>query len=499
MRLIRFLRARAADEGGFTMALVMISLMVIISASAAAVAATQGDVRGGGDDVQRKQAYAAAESGVQAYAYYLTINPDLWQLCTTATQLQLNQAVAQNAERTWTTLPNSTAQYAIELLPANGATSCDSTSPDATFIDQTSGSFRIRVTGRSSSTSTVKRSVIATFRKPGFADFVYFTDSESGNIQFAPTDIISGPLHSNDTLLICGGATFGRYPSDRIETAMPGEGNSGNGWTKASGTNCGPNPNWNEAGATTINPNVGTFRKNADVLQMPTTNSELYNQTLSNYRFKRKTTIVLNGSNMTVTGMRQDGTSLNNVSMAFPSNGLVYVSNDTGCASHSLNTSGYPSNPYASARDNCGEAWVRGTYSANLTIAAASDVVAREDILKSGDPMLGLIANDWIRVYHPCGTGDLGEVTVQAAILALTDRFMVDRYDCGAKQGNLNVFGAIAQQVRGPVGTSGSGGTGYIKNYVYDNRMKYRSPPKFLAPENSNWKLATQQEQVPAQ
>ena len=49
MRLIRSLRARAADEGGFTMALVMISLMVIISASAAAVAATQGDVRGGGD------------------------------------------------------------------------------------------------------------------------------------------------------------------------------------------------------------------------------------------------------------------------------------------------------------------------------------------------------------------------------------------------------------------------------------------------------------------
>lgn len=496
MRWMRRLRARVAHEAGFTMAIMMISMSIIIAASAAAVAATQGDIRGGGDDVQRKQAYAAAEAGIQAYAYYLALNADLWQSCTNTTKLQLNQAVAPGGARTWTNLPNSDAQYAIELLPANGAASCNPASPDNTFIDQEMGSFRIRSTGRASANSPVKRSLIGTFRKPGFADFVYFTDSESGNIQFASTDQINGPLHSNDTLLICPPAKFGRYPADSIETAMPGEGNAGTGWTLASG--CSGTPYWNEPGATTIKTDAGTFRKNADVLQMPTQNTELYNQTDPNYRFKRKTTIVLNGTTMTVTGRRQDNTILSNTSMALPSNGLVYVSNDTGCTAHAL-TSGYPSNPYASGRDYCGEAWVRGNYSANLTIAAASDVVINGNTTKNGDSMLGFIANDWIRIYHPCGTGDLGEVTVEAALLALTDRFMVDRYNCGAKQGNLNVFGAIAQSVRGPVGTSGGGGTGYIKNYVYDNRMRWRTPPKFLAPENSNWKLASQQEQSPAQ
>lgn len=495
--LIRTLRARVADERGFTMPIVMISLIVIIAASTAAVAATQTDIRPSGQDVQRKQAYAAAEAGVQAYAYYLTLDNDIWQQCTTTSKLTLNQAVAPGGERTWTNLPNSTAQYAIELLPANGAGSCNPANPDNTFVDQMTGSFRIRVTGRSSSTATVKRSITATFRRPGFADFVYFTDSESGNIRFTSGDEINGPMHSNDTLLICDNPKFGRYPSDRIETAMPGEGNAGNGWVTASG--CSGNPQWNLPGTASVNAGLGTFRKNADVLQMPSQNTELYAQTQTNYRFKRQTTIVLNGNTMTVTGRRDDGTTLSNVSMPFPTNGLVYVSNDTGCVGHSLNSSGYPSSPYASGRANCGEAFVRGTYNTNLTIAAQSDVVVREDITKSADGMLGLIANDWIRIYHPCGSGDLGDVTVEAAILALTKRFMVDRYDCGSKQGYLNVFGAIAQQTRGPVGTGGGSGTGYLKNYVYDNRMKYRSPPRFLAPENSNWRLSTQLEQVPAQ
>ncbi|MBJ7329047.1 MAG: hypothetical protein JHC95_04060 [Solirubrobacteraceae bacterium] len=505
--LIDALRARAKSEGGFTMVLVMLSLVVILSASAAAVSATSGDVKSGGDDVQRKQAFAAAEAGVQAYAYYLTLNPEYWQGCTNSTTQQLNQAVAQGATRTWTTLPDSPAQYAIELLPANGATSCNSSSPDATFINQTTGSFRIRVTGRASSSSTVKRSLVATFRVPGFTNFVYFTDSEdNGNIQFASTDQINGPLHSNDTLLICPPAKFGRGPSDTIETAKPGVGNSGTGWTTASG--CSGTPKWNEPGTSTFS-DAGTFLKNADDMQMPSTNSDLYSQTLTNYRFKRKTQITLTGSTMTVTGMRQDGTSLNNVSMALPSNGLVYVSNDTsGCSAHSL-SGGYPSNPYSSARNGCGEAWVSGTYSSNLTIGAQGDVVVKEDITRTGDGMLGLIANDWVRIYHPCGSGpspapsptsgDLGDVTVDAAILAINQRFTVDKYACGAKQGNLNINGAIAQQVRGAVGTGGGSGTGYIKNYVYDDRMRFRSPPKFLSPANSSWRIVAQQEQVPAQ
>jgi hypothetical protein len=57
--------------------------------------------------------------------------------------------------------------------------------------------------------------------------------------------------------------------------------------------------------------------------------------------------------------------------------------------------------------------------------------------------------------------------------------------------------GAIAQKFRGAVSLSGS--TGYVKNYVYDQRMKYRSPPLFLDPINAAWQIQRMNEQTPAQ
>ena len=58
--------------------------------------------------------------------------------------------------------------------------------------------------------------------------------------------------------------------------------------------------------------------------------------------------------------------------------------------------------------------------------------------------------------------------------------------------------GVIAQKHRGIVGTGGSGGTGYIKNYIYDDKLKYRSPPYFLDPVQSSWRVLRQTEQSPA-
>ena len=61
-------------------------------------------------------------------------------------------------------------------------------------------------------------------------------------------------------------------------------------------------------------------------------------------------------------------------------------------------------------------------------------------------------------------------------------------YDEGAKLGTLRVFGSIAQKFRGPVGTGdGSSGTGYLKNYNFDTRLRYSPPPYFLDPVGSGW------------
>ena len=67
---------------------------------------------------------------------------------------------------------------------------------------------------------------------------------------------------------------------------------------------------------------------------------------------------------------------------------------------------------------------------------------------------------------------------------ALNDSFIVDNLECGAPLTKLRVEGAIAQKFRVPVGQF-SGSTllhGYPKNYEYDDRLRYRSPPYFVEP-----------------
>ncbi len=83
------------------------------------------------------------------------------------------------------------------------------------------------------------------------------------------------------------------------------------------------------------------------------------------------------------------------------------------------------------------------------------------------------------------------EPTIDAAILSTAHSFIVDNFKCGAHLGYLNVWGSIAQFWRGPVGTgSGSSGTGYTKNYNYDDRLETLQPPDFLAPTSSSLKLS---------
>ncbi len=116
----------------------------------------------------------------------------------------------------------------------------------------------------------------------------------------------------------------------------------------------------------------------------------------------------------------------------------------------------------------------------------------------TGNGMLGLIANNFVRVYHPrpyqtndseCGSSSgeeqLSDVNIDAAILAIKHSFIVDHYNCGSSLGTLNVEGAIAQKFRGAVGTTG--GTGYTKNYVYDDRLRYLEPPYFIEPTGTAW------------
>lgn len=507
---------RLAGERGFTTVTLMGVLMVGGLLVVAGFAAVNPDISLSREDQDAKQAYGAAESGLQWYLNALAKDNNYYTKCTSVPAPNATEVAPVNdpyngvTPRKWRRLPGEKADYTVELMPAPGKPKCSI--PDQYSMVDPFGNMRIRVTGRSRGEY---RTVIATLRRKNFIDFIYFTDFETldpaaysnpttmtprcsryragragqgcTEIQFADNDDVLGPFHTNDNVLICGHPQFGRTVRDMIEINGP----PSQGFV----SNCGGS-----------SANVqGTLDQPAGALGMPPSNRGIRDVADVNYRFLGVTTIQLNGTNMLVRNLKKFGDQAFHT-MQLPANGVIYVENDAtqgGC------TAGYDrSNDYSSQQPGCGDIWIRGAYSADMTIAADNDIVVNGH-LDRNDPglLLGLIANNFVRVYHPVSndcqqnvTGWIQNLRIQAAILALNHSFIVDNWNCGPPTGDLSVDGAIAQKFRGPVGT-GSGGsisTGYRKDYEYNDRLRYREPPYFLDPVQAAWRIARQNEQIPA-
>jgi hypothetical protein len=532
MRLIPSLRTRfLASEHGFSMIVVMGVMAASTLFVAAAFAAANGDLPLTRDSQDRKQSYAAAEAGINLYQYHLNQDPDYWTKCTNvpAPNSSENQPVNQawngtgTDPRRWRNVAGVPTQYTIELLPANTATSCVEGNL-STMVDAATGSFRIRSTGRPRAGSKLKRSIVASFRRRSFLDFLYFTDFEttdpvnysSGNqawaqancgdkyrvkrnnscqeIQFADADAIKGPFHTNDDILTCGTPEFGRNSADSIEFSGPSP-----GWSAVGGS-C-------PAGSPTFK---GPVRAGVKSLTMPPTNTTLSTLAASGGVLYTGTTVIRFNSAGTMTVINSKVNSGAPLTRALPGNGVIYVKSDTG----GCGTPPPPSNATYKEPITCGNLYVSGTYTASMTLAAANDIIiappgapatnstsSNGDLIGAGNSVLGLIANNFVRVYHDVDSSCdnvspvMSSVRIDAAILSLQHSFTVDNHDCGAKLGNLVVNGAIAQKYRGPVGTTG--GTGFIKDYNYDDRLRYRSPPYFLEPIAASWHVVRSNEQVP--
>jgi hypothetical protein len=584
--MTNLLQRLRTGEGGYAMVAVLAVMLMASLAAVAAVRAADSDLVQGADDREGKRAYAAAEAGVNDYLARLAADVDYWRKCEADPE---NRSLNEKWNGTGTDprqfvpIENTNAQYAIEVLPANGATSCqEGPTAQASFIDNTSGIFRIRATGR---VGDEKRSIIASFKRRGFLDFVYFTDFETFPAEFMVThqhiegwntrvsstnpqtvvewartacaqyyrdgrglatneyvgqeqnpsngtwgpirtsggtavdincqeiqfkadatgiDKQKGPFHTNDELLICGAPWFGEKPADDIEVSAPApQGGTAGNYGSSSGwrPNCGgSNPKVNDPTTNPPDGSVGTWRKSSALMTLPPSNAQVANEALPAYRFVGRTEITMTGDTMTVTGRRANGQMLTNASMPMPTDGVISVANNGVCG-------GLDILKPLSSPTTCGDLWISGTYNKNVTFTAANDILIRENVLKSTahDVMLGLIASQFVRVHHPtstlegysCGSnsGGPGSIQIDAAMLAVNKSFTVDKYWCGANLGTLTVNGTIAQQFRGTVGR---GSSGYTKDYNYDRRLRFRSPPRFLDPVQSSWKLHSQVEQVPA-
>jgi Tfp pilus assembly protein PilX len=523
---------RFGDERGFTMLLAVVVLAVTTLLIAGTYVAVLNDTGLSRNDLDQKRALAAAQAGIQAYNFQLNQNVNYWENCSSVSNVTVSGSTSADAG----SLETYTVTPVVASTAPSGTTQCSTVNPIGTMIEGSTaataaGTFRIQSTGYSCPTSSpaptcaggVHRTIVAQYRSPSFLNFVYYTDYEvldpsatpgnptgcavhypstRGNgcqpIEFVTGDSIKGPMHSEDWLLICGSPVFGRTSADQIQAAGHSD----------EGTGCGDSATM-----------TGTFNNSSPSLLPPSTNAQILNVTQAAFHYTGVTTIVLNGASMTVTNANINGGVAQTV--ADPTNGVVYVSTSAtlGCP-----VTYTPFNPSYTGNTGCGNVYVSGNYNTSLTIASDNDIIINGSIttpvnssgVPTGTAVLGLIANDFVRIYHPvvgtrrsgsgqCDDGSrnaqpvtndpasLQDPTIYAAILAVNHSFIVDNYDCGANLGTLNVYGAIAQLYRGPVGTGG-GNSGYLKDYKYDDRLATTEPPYFLNPVSAHWSVSRQTE-----
>lgn len=527
----RRIGAFAAGENGFTMIMALGVMFITALLMVAAFKAANSDEQLSHDDSTQKQAYYAALAGVQEYEYHLQANPDYWETCATPSSSVLEKTSTEKQEY---------ERYEIKLLPAStapeGTKSCSTTNPVGTMIQSTgaeANTFRIEsigTWGKPGQAGYDQRKIVATFRVVGFLNYIYFTEfevedpellepngsAECGHLKsereklkvscevivFTTGDGIEGPMHTDDAVDLCGKATFGRAshsPADVVEI---------NGGVYST---CGGSES--EATFNTANKKYST---GPDLLPPESDTSLATYVKEGGYEFTGVTHIELLGlvNKMVVTNSKGETETL-----PWPKNGLVYVRGTGGSGAEACK---YEYNPKKSddafdktvseesTETNCGNVYVNGTYSSSLTIGAEENLIINGNIYPTsvenklgseptGTATLGLIASDYVRIYHPLAASDcaykdknekgtLYNPWIYAAILSTNHSFVVDNYDCGEELGKLNIYGAIAQRFRGIVGTTG--GTGYIKNYKYDERLAVDEPPYFLNPINAGWEVS---------
>ena len=584
---IRNIRLRPGNrEHGFAMIMVIaIGAVLMILATVASTYAISGLTKANHDQ-DYSGALAAAYAGIEEYQSRLANDTTYAQYGNTAANFssgstltlpsgsQANNAFGVGPSAQWATVAGSggLAQYRYEVN--NSAYS-------------STGIIKIRSTGL---VGNLTRSIVANLKQQGFIDFLYFTDyeiqdpiissdpsscamyawagrdSSCQTIKFGVNDVIKGPVHSNDTLQICG-STFNNGVVSTSNNTPDGAGNL----YRIPSSSCG-----------TANFGPGNIYKPVygPVVGMPSTNSQLVKETRSDllalgvpnpgclYTGPTSITYNLSGT-MTVRspwtiftntagspassgtissrcGTPGAGTntlgSSTGQTLAVPTQAVIFVqtvplvSSDpnywgprippgyscTGAAGGRTigNGLGFPttnevapsgtSTPYGCQN---GDVFVKGTLSGN-TAAGSQETVAADNYiyitgdLRYNDPsadLLGLVGNNAVWVWNPLTSRNANILTdtnreVDAAVLSLNHTFQVQNYAGGSVRGTLSVDGAIAQRFRGPVGSGTSSGivSGYAKNYLYDARLKYTAPPKFLSPVTTTYGVTTWIDVAPA-
>jgi hypothetical protein len=598
------------DERGFILVVVVLSLIFLLMLVTSVLSYSLGSQNISRRDEDWNAALSAAEAGIDDYIFHLNQDGSYWQYSSSNPPPDGNQAFTTWVQVPG---PASGAyyRYSVDItnIAVDGSVKVTSTGRVNGVKRSISASVRRKnfldylyftdyetkdpasYDSNDDYTPTQAQTYCAKHYYEGrdIAGRVDFAGDTDGNtcteITFISQDTINGPLHTNDALRVSGSPHF----NGKTSTSWDGGGGSTLYWG-------GGSPVFANAGDPVY----------ADPLTMPPNNIELKQETQSVYGgtgclFTGPTAIKLNSdgtmdvispfsraincsvsmnpnTNLYYTEASSNGFRVTR--MAQPPNGVIYVQSVPSTASDPNFTSGCPAamtrprvgnssstvaHPLGFPQLNditpaswygcrAGDLFVQGTLDGRLTIAADNNIILFGSTTYAGgaggDDLLGLVANNYIEVYHPVrddgttssppcdgvqsgsshqnscnlripgtstsattpslfsgttpGTSTMATVLTSRALrnptfygplLTVQHSIRVQNYQygLGSTLGNLTIVGAVAQRYRGPVGTFNSGSiySGYSKNYAYDQRLKYDSPPKFLNPVASAWQVVT--------
>ncbi len=471
---------RRTEQGGQALLFVLIALALLMSIPLAIATTTVNQLPQTTRNLNWDAAYEAAQAGLNDYMQHLDANS------------QYTVDVSNPAYKAWEQASTTPLEY-YSYVPSTLA----------------GGLISLEVSGKAGGGSTaVVRTFDYTLRPVSSLDYVYWSNYETldpsiaslsdGNcgyyydqtspegtnagpasdciIVFKTGDVIDGPIFSDDTFRICGAPTFDSQvysgniyaPANTVDvnSGCTGFGPNFNGLTPAKVGNQTPPLTINDA---TPAKNYGCYY-NGNVTIALTSPS------------KGNTNITVSGSGVTVTKNAGNTNSCpvgSSFALSSMTSGLIYVT---------------------------GQVTISGTMSGLLDVVSGTNILIsnnleypQSDINFTSETdttdSLGLIANNSVEVLTV--PSSFPNIIIDAAIMAATDSFYVQNWTSAPSLGNLNLFGAIAQNYRGPVGTVGSPGTGYTKSYQYDTSLQSLWPPYFLPPGGAVWNPSTYSELCP--
>lgn len=426
---------KLASDRGFTLPVVM-GVIIIISILAIGLSLT---VENHQSAVQRDDAkmksLQVAEAGVNDYLYHLNKDSEYY----------LRGVHPAEGKGKW--VRKNGGEYNLEITPP---------ADDEPLV-------QVKATGKVKNRlgADVTTTITASYRKKVFTQYIYLTNHESYSqnnpIWWITGDVVRGPLHTNEDLFIDGDPVF------------QGRVSMGGNLTIRSG-----NPVFEEG-----------YKEHAETLDFPSTNDKLKLEAQARgYYYYGQTTITLRSDGyMEIVNSDGSGRTTGPTGVVpIPDNGVVYVD-------------GLRGNKYVATN---GDVFISGTLRGKLTIGSANIIWITGDLNYSDDAadMLGLVATDSILINHyDSSDRDVApyNVTIKGALFALENSFGFERYNQGSPKGTITFVGSMVQNTRGPVGTfnsrTGQKLTGYSKNYNYDKRMLYKSPPHFVEPLNAGFEL----------